>query len=82
MAIKLYIADEKTKDAAQLLATFEMKGAKLSSKWEPKSEWYRDDIEGNGIVYKGAVLKPADGKPFYDALPIVFARSSTFIVSK
>lgn len=64
----------------KLLATFELSGKKLKANWEKGSERYQADIENNGIVYKGLVLVPKDGKAFFDALPRVYSSNSTMYV--
>jgi hypothetical protein len=76
----LYLSDLKTGDS-QPVATFEMtKAGKLLVEWEDGMDYYRDDIEGAGIVANGKVLYPKDGKAFYEALPRAYATSSTMYV--
>lgn len=40
----------------------------------------KDDIETYGLLYKGKVLRPKDGKDFMDALDIAYSNSSRLYV--
>jgi len=58
------------------LATFSLDGDEMISDWTKDGELTKKELERNGIVVKGVVLKPSDGKKFFDAIPIAYSQSS------
>ena len=65
-----------------LLASFSLKGERVEAKWEPNAEWFKEDIQNNGVITKAGQFFIKDGKAFIDNLVVAFSNSSTIIVHK
>lgn len=80
MAKRTLISYSPDTDKRAPVAVFELKAGVLVVSWKPKMDWFKTDLEQNGIVHGGKVLRIADGKAFFDALPLAYSNSSTMYI--
>lgn len=81
MALKVTIYKPDTGKYKHLV-TFNMSGGKLVADWQEDTEWFKDDLERNGIVTAKGLFTPKDGQKFLDNLPIAFSNSSKIMVEE
>jgi len=66
----------------RLEATLELKGDRVSIKWERGSGQLRRMLEQRVVRDRRGLVGPDDGKRFFEALPAYFSRSSTIVVEQ
>jgi hypothetical protein len=81
MALKVTIYKQATGKYKHLV-TFSMDAGKLVADWQEGTEWFKDDLERNGIVTADGLFTPKDGHKFLDNLPIAFSSSSKIMVEE
>lgn len=67
-------------DSNEPLAMFELDGDTVRADYA--SPAYEHEIETYGLLFKGRVVRPSDGRPFMVALSRVYANSQTVYVDE